>query len=251
MGEEVTSGGLRDRVRASVVGVLAGVRSVGFRLRRRRLSRRYLRGDGLEIGALHRPLPVPKRVSVRYVDRMGVAELRAHYEELRDQQLVDVDVVDDGETLASQADESADFIIANHFIEHTEDPLGALSNHLRVLRVGGILYLAVPDRRHTFDADRQSTPLAHVVRDHSDGPAWSRPIHQEEWARLVEKVPADGVAERVRWLEEHDYSIHFHVWDPDEFRGLLEYARDDLKLPFIVEKLQRNDHEFIAILRRT
>jgi predicted SAM-dependent methyltransferase len=242
--------GTRRRAVAVTAGLSSRIRSIGFRLRRRRISRQYLRGDGLEIGALHRPLRVPASVNVRYVDRMDVADLRAHYPELRKAQLVDVDIIDDGETLSSQADASADFIIANHFIEHTEDPIGTVANHLRVLRPGGVLYLAVPDRHHTFDVDRVPTPVDHIVRDHRDGPAWSRPIHQEEWARLVEKVAAEDVPERVRWLEDHDYSIHFHVWDPDEFRLLLEFARDQERLPFTIEQVARNGHEFIAVLRR-
>ena len=219
-------------------------------LRRRRLANRFLSGSGLEIGALHRPLRTPAGASVRYVDRMDTAALRGHYRELATAQLVDVDVVDDGETLATQADGSADFVIANHFIEHTEDPLGTLANHLRVLRRGGILYLAVPDRRHTFDADRHPTPLAHLQRDHDEGPAWSRAIHQEEWARLVDKVPPEEVEERVRVLERDDYSIHFHVWAPEEFADVLRHARDERRLPFTIEALQPNHHEFIAVLRK-
>jgi SAM-dependent methyltransferase len=222
-----------------------------FGWRRRRLANRYLRGSGLEIGALHRPLPTPVKAKVRYVDRMDSAGLRHHYPELASERLVDVDVIDNGETLESQPDGSADFIIANHFIEHTEDPLGTLGNHLRVLRPGGILYLAVPDRRRTFDIDREATPLEHLQRDRREGPAWSRPIHQEEWARLVDKVSPDEVPARVAALEESDYSIHFHVWAPDEFAEVLRHARDAEGLPFEIEALQPNDHEFIAVLRRT
>ena len=143
-----------------------------------------------------------------------------------------------------------DFVIANHFIEHTQDPLGTLANHLRVLIPGGIHYLAVPHRRRTFDADRPPTSLEHIVRDHREGPGWSRTIHQEEWARLVDKVPAAEVAARVQELEQSDYSIHFHVWAPREFRALLEYARNEMQLPFAIETLRPNGYEFIAILRR-
>jgi SAM-dependent methyltransferase len=187
---------------------------------------------------------------VRYVDRLDADGLRRHYPELAGKRLVDVDVIDDGEQLMSQPDASADFIIANHFIEHTEDPLGTLSNHLRVLRPGGILYLAVPDRRRTFDVRRSPTPLEHLQRDHEQGPAWSRTLHQEEWAGLVDGLPPERVPERVRELEESDYSIHFHVWAPPEFEDVLGHARDGLGLPFQVEELQPNGHEFIAVLRR-
>jgi predicted SAM-dependent methyltransferase len=184
------------------------------------------------------------------VDRMGLADLRRHYPELPAKKLVRVDIVDEGETLSSQDDESADFIVANHFIEHTQDPIGTLSNHMRVLRRDGVLYLAVPDRRYTFDSDRQPTSLEHVIRDHHDGPSWSRPIHQEEWAELVEKVPAGDVPDRVRVLEQTDYSIHFHVWSPPEFIALLEHARRAEGVPFEIEALHTNEHEFIVILRR-
>lgn len=225
-------------------------RELRFRATRRRIARRYLAGNGLEIGALHRALPLPTGATARYVDRLDSDGLREHYPELSKYALVNVDIIDDGETLGTQPDSSADFIIANHFIEHTEDPLGTLSSHLRVLKPGGILYLAVPDRRRTFDSDRPPTPLEHVIQDHREGPAWSRAAHLEEWARLVDKVPVTEIPARVRALEESAYSIHFHVWTPAEFTMLLERARDD-GLPFEIEKLQSNDHEFIAILRRS
>ena len=228
-------------------GVLRGIR---FDVRRRRLARRYLHGDGLEIGALHRPLRLPPDATVRYVDRVDLAALRGQYPELAGQKFVEVDVIDDGEKLESQPDASADFIIANHFIEHTEDPLGTIESHLRVLRPGGILYMAVPDRRRTFDSLREPTPLEHVVRDHEQGPAGSRRGHQEEWARLVERVPPEQVQARADALERADYSIHYHVWDPAGFTQLLEHARDRRELPFAVESLTSNEHEFVAILRR-
>lgn len=241
----------RDRLATCAAKAKAAPRVIRFEVRRWRLARRYLHGDGLEIGALHCPLRVPSGVTVQYLDRMDLAALHRHYPELPVQKLVKVDVIDDGETLASRPDSSADFIIANHFIEHTEDPLETLASHLRVLRPGGVIYLAVPDRRRTFDARRAPTPLEHIVQDHAEGPARSRRTHQEEWARLVENVSASEVPARVHALEQDNYSIHFHVWAPWEFRALLDYAREEGKLPFAIEALQGNGHEFIAVLRRT
>ena len=156
---------------------------------RKGLAQRFLKGDGLEIGALHLPLWLPDGARARYVDRYSREDLRREYPELRTHDLVEVDVVDDGETLATVADESADFVIANHFIEHTENPIRTLGRHAQVLKPGGVLYMAVPDKRFTFDRDRPVTPLEHMVADHANGAHHSRRVHYEEWARLVEHAP--------------------------------------------------------------
>jgi SAM-dependent methyltransferase len=218
--------------------------------RRRQIARRFVRGNGIEIGALHQPLPLPRNAKARYVDRMTVPELRSHYPELRDCALVRVDVIDDGEILGSVSDASVDFVIASHLLEHCQDPIGSIASWLRVLRPRGILYLAVPDKRHTFDRDRPVTPLEHLIRDHREGPAWSRHSHFEEWARLAERVPAAGIDEHVDRLMSTDYSIHFHVWTEAELLEMLLHCRRGEKFPFGFELFQRNGFESVAILRK-
>ena len=49
--------------------------------KRQRLAR-WLHGNGIEIGALHRPLDVPRTAHVTYVDRLPEPVLRSHYPEL-------------------------------------------------------------------------------------------------------------------------------------------------------------------------
>ena len=217
---------------------------------RLRVSRGLLQGHGLEIGALHWPLPVPRGATVSYVDRFDVDGLRAHYPELADKPLVAVDVIDDGETLATQADASQDFIIANHFLEHTEDPIRTIENHLRVLRPGGHLYLAVPMKDATFDAQRTVTPLAHLLSDHADGPERSRRLHYEEWARQVDKVPEGELDAKVAELLEQNYSIHFHVWDEPAFLAFIDHLQNELGLPMRTVRTQRNRHELIVIAEK-
>ena len=195
------------------------------------IAGRYLRGDGIEIGALDIPLQLPARARVRYVDRKDMAGLRADFPNLSDRAFVDVDVVDDGERLASFAAGSVDFVVANHMIEHTEDPIGTLEAHVRVLRTGGALYLAVPDRRRTFDAVRSRTPLAHHLRDHEEGPAWSRRDHYRDWVRLVERFDEADVEARAAQLAAEGASIHFHVWELEDFVTLVAHCREALGLP--------------------
>jgi hypothetical protein len=61
-------------------------------------------GRGLEIGALHRPVPVPPGVRVDYVDRRTHVELQADYPELGPDELVVPTVVTSAETLDGVAD---------------------------------------------------------------------------------------------------------------------------------------------------
>lgn len=219
-------------------------------LNRDAIAARFLHGGGLEIGALHNPLPVPSGARVRYVDRMPVSELERHYPELRGKTLVPVDVIDDGERLASVPDASVDFVIANHFLEHCQDPIGALGTMFRVVRPGGIVYLAVPDKRYTFDLDREVTQPEHLLDDHRDGPESSKRSHYEEWARLVDKVAEADVDAHATKLLEDDYSIHFHVWTQAEALELLGVARRELGLAFDVEVAIRNGLENVFVLRK-
>jgi SAM-dependent methyltransferase len=214
---------------------------------RSRLSAQFIHGQGIEIGALHNPLPVPSAEGVLYVDRVPLEQLRREYPELEGAPLVAPTVIDDGEVLSSIMDRSLDFVIANHFIEHCQSPISTLQTHLRVLKGGGILFMAVPDKRFTFDQDRPVTSLEHVVRDFEEGPEWSLRSHAEEWVDLVEHGPS----ERVEALVQGERSIHFHVWTPTTFLQMLDYCRGVLAFPFALEVFEPNGHEFLVILRRT
>lgn len=229
---------------------------------RRELAARFLFGEGIEIGPLHQPLPMPPQASPRYVDRMTTEELRAHYAELSEWDLTEVDVVDDGERLATIPEESQDFVVANHFLEHCEDPIGTIETHLGKLRPGGVLFYAVPDKRFTFDFRRPVTPLEHMVSDHENGPDASRRGHFEEWCRLVideesdstgsaeQAADEDWVQRRATELEEAAYSIHMHVWTQAEFLRLILALRERLDGAFDIEVAAKVGIEFIVVLRK-
>ncbi len=216
---------------------------------REELAAVFLHGHGIEIGPLHSPLRVPSGVVVRYVDRMPVTLLRRHYPELARLPLVEIDVMDDGERLATVQSESQDFVIANHLLEHTGDPISTVGNWLRVLRPGGVIFLAVPDKRYTFDIEREPTPIEHMIRDHEQGPDTSRRQHFEEWARHVERVSEDRVAERAEILEQIDYSVHTHVFTERELLELI-FACDERVGPIEVEALRRNGLETLVVIRK-
>ena len=209
----------------------------------------YLHGDGIEIGALHQPLAVPETARVRFVDRMAVPDLRRQYEELASLPLVDIDIIDNGEALTTLGNDTQDFVIANHFLEHCQNPIRTIQNHFRVLKPGGVLYLAVPDKRFTFDIDRPSTTIEHLLRDYNEGPEWSKRQHFEEWTRLVNKCADESaVGPAVEHLLAIDYSIHFHVWQASDLLGFVAILQRFVA--FEPELFLRNGFETILILRK-
>jgi SAM-dependent methyltransferase len=204
---------------------------------RRRFARR-LSGQGVEIGPGHVPFPVPDRITVRYIDRWEPSENSSLFPELGESPgFPPPDIVSDLDIdrLGGLGDESQDFVIASHVIEHLANPLAMLADIHRVLRTGGLLILLVPDRHRTFDRNRNPTPLAHLVdeyerdvREVDDAHVTEYLIATREVTEGVDPSPDDLTAENIAIHRRR--SIHAHVWDQDEFQKVLQYGADTLQL---------------------
>ena len=216
------------------------------------LARRYVAGAGIEIGPGMRPLRLPHGARVRYVDALDRDTLvaRAGGDFLgRGIDLTAIpitDIIDDAQTLTTIADDSVDFVIANHVLEHLEDPIAGLKSFLRVLRAPGIIFLTLPDARRSFDYLRERTTVEHLLRDHTEGPGVSREAHYAEWATYVEGIGPEGVPARAAEYAAADAHHHFHVWELATFLGFL--GAIDLNCELL--HAQMNREEFAVILRK-
>lgn len=216
------------------------------------LSNKYIRGNGVEVGALHMPLTLPPNVNVQYVDYMPVKKLRKHYPELKKLPLVNVDIVDDGEKLTKVPNNSLNFIIANHFLEHCHDPIGTIITLYNKLLDGGVLYMAVPDKRFTFDMYRPITSYAHLLDEHKVQSAEKYYVeHAKEIVNLTELVTDDSkVKKRVNELVKLNYSIHYHVWQQRDMIDFFYDTAEKFNLDMEIEAMASNMHEVIFIIRK-
>lgn len=229
------------------------------------MARRHLHGEGVEIGAMHFPLPPHRGMKVKYVDNTSLEDNLLRFPELRGMELVRPDYVEDGFTLASLADASQDFVIANHVLEHAPNPLGVLINWARVLRPGGSMLLSVPLAEACFDRGRQETSLEHIQADyHADTHELGRRNleHYLEWLAISEPAilamngqqsKAENAVERRERAEEicrANSEIHFHTFSVASFRRLLEFFAVSLDGRFRVVEIREAGGEVIAVISR-
>ena len=170
-----------------------------------------LGGIGLEIGPSHRPLvPKSKGYNVRVADHLDAAGLREKYSYSPSVALIEeVDYVVTGDRLVDSIDERFDYVIASHVVEHTVSLVSFLQDTASLLRPGGALTLAIPDKRYCFDRFRERSSLGRVIDVHRAAPS----VHTEGsmweyYLTVVHKGPA------ISWYSgaPGDYGIH-HTFD--------------------------------------
>jgi SAM-dependent methyltransferase len=199
---------------------------------------------GLEIGPSHAPLIAKDAGPVRYVDYALTDELRRNLisATVAPDQIVEVDVAWGQARLREALGGTVDYVVASHVIEHAPDLAGWLAEIREVLAPGGLLGLAVPDRRFTFDLLRPESTAGEMVEAHLlgyrrpsirqvfDSYARTRPVDiAQAWAedltRTLKPVPAKFASafELVRDLQAGRYvDSHCWVFTPKSFLEMLE-----------------------------
>ncbi len=212
--------------------------------------RKYLRGIGLEIGALHAPVPLPGGTRADYLDHCNTVALRERFAEARDRYCVFPVMVDGSEMLSSVEDASYDFLVANHVLEHCENFFVTLRHHLRVVKSGGHVMYAVPDQRYTFDRDRALTSFDHLLTDLRDGPLAQRREHLVDYFTWVNRLSGESLNAAVADYMDNGRDIHFHTWTLETF---CEHLRQAIAMKLIDASFLdfgQNGTEFIVVLKK-
>jgi len=131
---------------------------------------------GIEIAPWHSPIAPKKEgwncLSLDIFDTDTLRTRSQNDENLDPKQVANiepVDIVGSASDLASLIDErhelgTYDYVISSHNFEHLPNPIKFLQACGTVLKPGGMLSMAIPDRRGTFDYFRPVTELADWLR---------------------------------------------------------------------------------------
>ncbi len=193
-----------------------------------------LAGRGLEIGALDKPSPLPPVAQVEYFDALSATEAQRLFPELNPVDLVPVQHLGelDRDGLAAFADNEFNFVILSHVIEHVANPIKVLREVFRIVRPGGHVLIAVPDKRYTYDRPRGLTSFDHLWADYENGVTESDDEHYLDFLRHVGPHVFDEPAE---YLPGHIVTVrrrreHVHVWDSASWRAMFDEALRRLRI---------------------
>lgn len=76
-----------------------------------------------------------------------------------------VDIIASGDELPMK-NNSVDFVISSHVLEHFPNPIKALIEWDRVVKSNGFIFMIVPHKNRTFDSQRKRTTYGHLLSDY-------------------------------------------------------------------------------------
>ena len=161
-------------------------------------------------------------------------------------------------------DNTLDYVLSSHVIEHFFDPVKALREWNRVVKPGGYIYIIAPHKDRTFDNPREVTPVKELL-DRSAGR-----IRISDYAKAVDPAAIEkagrakfgpdyqapphtllprGARPEKGWARyEEDDHHHWSVWRTNDFIALVK------TLNFNIVQVQDKDDKvgngFAVVIRK-
>lgn len=149
------------------------------------------------------------------------------------------------------ADGSFDFILNEHVLEHITNPIKAINEWVRTLKIGGHLYLFLPHKERTNDMFREVTSLNHLIEDFNQDIAFDDETHFNDWKSNV--IDKGLMPEHYKHMTREELldsaSIHHHVWTEKEIKELVEHI--GLEVAFVDKKVHDRRDTFVVIAKKT
>lgn len=130
-------------------------------------------------------------------------------------------------------DESYDFVLSSNNLEHIANPLKALQEFSRVVKIGGTVLLLVPMKDRCFDHNRSYTTFEHLTEDYFNGIGEDDLTHLDE---IIEKhdydmdVACGGRDKFIKRAKKNveNRCLHHHVFDEETLKKAFAFAELDV-----------------------
>lgn len=222
---------------------------------RDRVARKYLSGRGIELGAQQIPTSVSRDCSVEYVDVIPNDVLAERYG-LQATKLVPLSHIFDGSDLSVYGDDELDFVIANHVLEHFDDPVSGLCEWLRIVKTGGRIFITLPNYRcNCYDFERVPARLEHLELDYRDAsgrPARNFQHYIEIATTLYKSTDIEAMQQLAQEWTDTDNRQHYHVYDETTVKDVIYLAENaaSVGLTMVEGRFSRDEFEFLLVLEK-
>jgi len=134
-----------------------------------------------------------------------------------------------------------DFILSCNNLEHLANPLKALTEWLRIIKLGGLLFLVLPNKNSNFDHNRSITTKRHLLDDFKNDVTEEDLTHLDEILAMhdLSKDHAAGNVEDFKKRSVDNYqnrSLHHHVFDLNLLEQIFVYFNIELLLSDCTKK---------------
>jgi len=138
--------------------------------------------------------------------------------------------------LKSIDDDSYDFVVSSHMIEHLSNPIKALFEMKRVVKDEGYVIVVAPHKEITFDHNRRITNLQHLIDDYNNDISEGDVSHLdlEEILQNYDYRLDPGVSGKEEFIARvsdniHNRALHQHVFTTNIILQMLDYVELEIK----------------------
>ena len=221
----------------------------------RYINKRYLTGVGMEVGPGENPIATSKNTVFleKFVNNYDLLFPKANKKKFIDGTAEDIPATEN----------SFDFIVSAHCLEHCIDPIKVLKEFKRVLKPNGTMVLILPHCERTFDKGRRISSLSSHIDDHKNKVSRENYLETkgkyydvfEDFLQIATKWPRhtwissaknnDGSWNKAKILDEG--IIHYHVWTQNELLDLLKYIGCSISL--VMDVMPGRKDSFIIVAK--
>lgn len=157
--------------------------------------------------------------------------------------------ISDGTKLSEIPSEKYEFLLSSDCLEHIANPIKALFEWNRILKLNHLMLLILPNKINNFDHKREFTTFEHIVHDYNNNTEESDLTHLREILSFhdLSKDPAAGDFEKftIRSLDNfNNRCLHHHVFNENSIRRIL------LMTGFSIISFQETNTSLVIIAKK-
>jgi SAM-dependent methyltransferase len=138
-------------------------------------------------------------------------------------------IINEASQLIDINDASYDFLISNHMLEHSANPIKVLHEWRRVVKPGGALLVVLPHKNKTFDRRRPLTKLSHLIEDYQANIGEDDQTHLNEIVQMYDfsmDYSNPSIEKLLEWMQDNvnKRGAHHHVFDGRLSLDLMDYV---------------------------